>query len=286
MSHAAGYEMFTSKATLDKAVNSLLGILEGVSLDETINPDEMVYLGAWLNEHRKYQHRHPFTELIPFIADLLIDNDLTKKEIAEITDLCIKLRSNSFYDEITSDLQRLQGIMSGIASDGLVSATELSMMSDWLAEHDHLRTRYPFDEMDALLVSVLRDGKIDPDENKTLLAFLADFSGTPNGVSLPVTPTLGAILAVDPQINFDKSRFCLTGEFRTTREQVEKMIVARGGTVVSSVSKKLTYLVVGAAGNPYWKYTCYGRKIEQTLDARKAGAQTLIIHENDLMDAL
>jgi hypothetical protein len=284
----AAYEPYTTKATLDKAVNSLLGILEGVSLDGVINPDEITYLSAWLKSHQQYEHRHPFNELLPVISNALIDNELTEEERSNITWLCQNLRSTTFYDEISADLQRLQGIMSGIASDQLVSVDELNQLSDWLSDHEHLRTRYPFDEMDSLIISILKDRKIDSEENKLLLTFLNDFSPLPNVITGEVAPpTLQGICAICPEIAFEGSRFCFTGESeKFTREQLANLATERGGKVVSGVSKKLNYLVVGSAGNPYWKYACYGRKIEQVMELRKAGAPIVIVHENDFHDAL
>jgi hypothetical protein len=284
---AADYQRFTTKAMLDKSVNELLGIFEGVSLDGVINFDEMKFLSAWLDEHRQYQKRHPFTEIIPVLADALIDNELTQDERENIIWLCEKLRSSEFYDEVAADLQRLQGIMSAVAADGLVSLVELSELTDWLAEHEHLRTRYPFDELDALLIDVMRDRKISPDENKLLLSFLGDFSNFGTAAGAPGTPTLQALFAVDPQITFRDARFCFTGDCANySRDEMSAIVIQRGGKVVSGISKVLNYLVVGSQGNPYWKYACYGRKVEQALALRKSGAPIVIVHENDFRDAI
>ncbi len=84
----ADYYKFTSKARLDKAINSLLGILEGITIDSVLNEKEMGYLGKWLLENEEYAARHPFNELLPVIAQSLKDNVLTNEEHEEITWLC------------------------------------------------------------------------------------------------------------------------------------------------------------------------------------------------------
>ena len=64
-------------------------------------------------------------------------------------------------------------------------------------------------------------------------------------------------------------------------------VIARlGGKVRSSVSAKTDYLVVGNAGNPCWAYACYGRKIEEAVNLRKAGASIVIVNETDFWDAV
>ena len=52
------------------------------------------------------------------------------------------------------------------------------------------------------------------------------------------------------------------------------------------VSRKLDYLIIGADGNPYWAYACYGRKVEMPVALQKAGARIPLIHENDIHDAV
>ncbi len=50
--------------------------------------------------------------------------------------------------------------------------------------------------------------------------------------------------------------------------------------------KNTDYLIVGNAGNPCWAYSCYGRKIEQAVDLRKAGGKIKIVNEIDFWDVL
>jgi hypothetical protein len=59
-----------------------------------------------------------------------------------------------------------------------------------------------------------------------------------------------------------------------------------GGVVKKGVTRDLDYLILGAEGNPCWAYSCYGRKVEQAMNYRRAGSLLLIVHENDLHDAI
>lgn len=286
----AGYYKYTSKARMDKAINSLLGILEGISIDSLLNEKETGYLATWLMNHQEYAERHPFNELLPVIAKSLQDNIISAEEHEEIVWLCEKFRSTEYYSETTADVQRLQAILIGISADGSITKDELDGLTDWLAEHEHLKTCYPYDEVDSLITSVLSDQKIDPQEQKELLEFFSEFTSIkPKGSELSEkgTYTVKGICAAAPVINFEESIFCFTGEARSkTRDELSSLVINRGGKVAKGVSKKINYLVVGSEGNPCWMYACYGLKIERAMTLRKEGHAIVIVHENDFMDAI
>ena len=46
------YRQFTKPAELDRAIHILSGILEGITIDEKINSDEMTELVNWCSLHR------------------------------------------------------------------------------------------------------------------------------------------------------------------------------------------------------------------------------------------
>lgn len=286
----ADYYKFTSKARLDKAINSLLGILEGIAIDSLLNDQETGYLATWLIEHQEYASRHPFNELLPVVGRALDDSIISAEEHEEVTWLCEKFRSAEYYSENVADLQRLQAILVGIAADGTITEEELNGLSEWLTEHEHLKSCYPYDEVDSLIVSALADQKIDPREHKDLLEFFQDFSTVhPKGqLTARETPsTITGICAVEPTINISRSVFCFTGESpRFTRNELIQKVTERGGEAVKGVSRKLNYLIVCAAGNPCWKYACYGLKIEKAILLRREGYPIVIVHENDFHDAL
>ena len=55
----ASYLPFTSRARMDKAINSLLGIMAGIAIDAKINEAEITLLADWLDEHDEYKGVHP-----------------------------------------------------------------------------------------------------------------------------------------------------------------------------------------------------------------------------------
>jgi NAD-dependent DNA ligase len=179
-----------------------------------------------------------------------------------------------------------------VVADGVISEDELRGIQDWMDDNEQLRKRWPYDEIESLIITVLADGQIDNEEHKMLISFFAQFAEVLDDKSLSdtfilVDSTVKGVCANSPEIAFQGSRFCLTGaSSRYTRDVFAEKIKALGGEVVGSVSGKLNYLVIGGDGNPCWSYACYGRKVEKAIELRKAGAEILIVHEYDIHDAI
>lgn len=292
MSDYGAYRKFTGKAEFEKAVNSLLGLVEGITIDAKINENEIGFLQAWLDDHRINSGRHPFNELFPVVEQAVADGILTEDERADISWLCNRLTSKEYFNAATADMQKLHAIIAGIASDGEISVEELKGLSGWLHKHEHLKRCWPYDEIESLVTSVLADRKIDPVEHKMLISFFGEFVSIFDNKTI-VSPifqegtNVVGLCAVCPEIAFSDAVFCLTGQsFKYTRSEFEELIRSLGGKFANGVSKKVNYLVVGADGNPCWAYACYGRKVEKAVELRKAGYSIVIVHENDFHDAV
>jgi NAD-dependent DNA ligase len=88
-------------------------------------------------------------------------------------------------------------------------------------------------------------------------------------------------------VEFAGRVFCLTGEFvYAPRASCESATEELGGSVVSGVSKKLNYLVVGGFGSPEWKHGSFGTKIEKAIALKRDGVPISIVHENHWVSAL
>lgn len=286
------YAKFTSRARLEKSVNSLLGLIEGIAIDSSINPAEVSFLNLWLAEHDDVRNRHPYSELVPVVQAAVVDGVLTQDEHDDVVWLCERLRSAEYFDQITVDLQRLHAILGGIVSDGQVTEDELRGLSAWLQDHEHLKTCWPYDEIDSLIVGVMKDQKIDPEEHTLLKAFFSEFTAVMDDrtITSPVISegsNIVGLCAVCPEIEFSASTFCFTGaSSRYTRKELTATVERLGGTFVPNVTKSVKYLIIGADGNPCWAYACYGRKVEKAIELRKRGVRVLLVHENDFHDAV
>lgn len=286
------YIRFTSRSRLEKSLHSLLGLLKGISADLEINDTEISFLNTWLSEHEALEAFHPYNEIVPVLREALDDGVISEEERDDLVWMCERLCSNKFYDEITTGLQQLHGLLGGVVADGIISEEELRGIQAWMEDNGQLRKRWPYDVIESLIISVMADGKIDEEEHRALVFFFAQFvevldDKTLSNPLILTDSTLKGVCANSPEIVFRDSRFCLTGaSSRYTRNVFAEKIRSLGGEVVGSVSGRLNYLVVGGDGNPCWSYACYGRKVEKAIELRKTGAEIIIVHEFDLHDAI
>lgn len=293
------YKRFTSRQRIDKAVHTLTGLLRGVSIDDELNAAELAEVLNWCEEYRQLVDRAPFNELIPKIDEVMSDGVVEPEELEDILWLCKNLSPDGeYYDDITHEIQILQGILHGIMADDHVSVREAIELQNWVDEHSHLKGSYPYDELESLLMAVLEDGQIDEDEQVTLSRFFEDFvqysfakrtrdeAKRVKAAALR-EKTLPAICATCPEINFESKAFVFTGtSMKAKRNDIEDHVTRLGGTFNKGLTQKTDFLVVGAGGNPCWAFSCYGRKVERAAELRKEGHSITIVHESDFWDAL
>ncbi|AQS59406.1 BRCT domain-containing protein [Desulforamulus ferrireducens] len=296
----ANYELlpfrkYTQKFEIDKAMNTLEGILKGISIDNRINSKEALELKNWCEYHEGNITRHPFNEIIPLINKALEDNVLEQEEIDNILWFCRNFMSEKYFNIIRSDIQILHGIMHGILSDDVITEKELVGLQDWLDNNTHLSQSYPYDELCSLVTQVLKDGIIDDEEVKQIKVFFSQFINLDSSINidreeidqLKKEYLVQGICSITPEIIITNKVFCFTGmSSRASRKAIADTIQSLGGIYKDSVVKSTNYLIVGDNGNPCWCFSCYGRKVEKAMELRKKGHPIVIVHENDFWDAL
>ena len=286
------YFHFTGPARLDKAMNSLHGVLKGIGADSTVTDDEMSLVRCWIREHENLEKRHPFNEIIPTLRAAISDGIFDGEELADILWLTEKLTvEKPYYDAASCAMQSLHGILAGIAADHVISMDELDKLSAWMTEQDFLKGCWPFDEIYSLLVGMRADKFIDAKEHAILIRFFSEFCnvGPVRALTVPLnegeTPITG-LCAVCPDIEFVSRLFCFTGSSeKCTRKELAEIVAHLGGEFSDNLRQEVDYLVIGADGNPCWAYSCYGRKVEQAMEWRKKGRKMLLVHEYDFWDA-
>lgn len=289
------YRMFTGPAEHQKAVNSFLGLLDGISIDGVIDEAETQELKNWYDLHRHLIRNHPFCELLPAIDAALEDSILTYDEVEDLRWLCQQVSSGDYYDLVTSAIQNLHGLCYGIIANNRVTDVEINQLMAWLEDHSILRGTYPFDEIYSLVYSITEDGVITEDERNTLKAFFSEFIDTRDSYNLNENElaelrdhySIQGICAVHPEIKVPEHVFCFTGASdRATRNDIAEIVSAHGGIFKNTITRKTNYLIVGAEGNPCWAFSCYGRKIEKAMELRKGGGSIAIINEHDFWNTL
>lgn len=293
------YRHFTHRQRADKAVQTLQGLIRGITIDGELNAAEIAELLNWTREFADLIGRAPFNELKSKLDEITADRQIDPEEQEDLLWVCRNLSPESdYYDAVTHDIQQLHGIMHGIMADGRVTMEEAVGLQEWLDDHADLKGTYPYDELDSLLTVILKDKKIDEQEQQVLRSFFKDFieysfamkvraEGQRVKAGLPKTFTLPGICAMCPEIEFDGRVFTFTGtSTKATRQQIVDHITGLGASFSPNVTSQTQYLVVGTGGNPCWAFSCYGRKVEKAVDLRKSGVPILIVHESDFWDAV
>ena len=287
-------KILASKALIDKAIFTLKGILEGIILDKEIEKSEINELQLWLNAHKELVLKKPFNEFALIIENLIKEEIPTIEAIEDLIWLSQKFENESiYYNAITSDLHVLQGLLHGILSDGIIDDLEIIELNNWLSKNEHLATFYPYDELRSLIVSILSDKIIEDEERLILKSFINQFvdikdETIKNQIEMDTKDVnINGICAIDPDISFENKSFCITGLLsKDSRNNLKNKIIELGGLATDTVTLKTDYLIVGSENNPFWTFSCYGRKVEKALNLRKKGHQIILVHEYDIFDAI
>ena len=284
---------YTGPMRLDKAVHTLEGLLKGIASDGVVTDVEVGAVRSWMDQYEAVRDRHPFTEVLSALDQVLEDGIIDEEELKDILWLCDRFTTaNEYFSAITADMQRLQGILGGVTLDGKITKEELTALGNWMQEHEHLKGCWPYDEIEGLITSVLQDGVIDEVEHRLLVNFFSEFLDYADNraISIPDHEIMGSVTGVCtvcPEINFEENVFCFTGKSsRMTRIELEEIVRKRGGSCSRRVTSSIDYLVIGVDGNPAWAFACYGRKVEEAIKLRRSGNPLLLVHENDFWDAI
>lgn len=183
--------------------------------------------------------------------------------------------------------ESLIGIASGLVADGELNDMEIRFLATWLAEHPELASTWPGEIVYKRVKEVLFDGVVTPVERDYLCKTLGElaggaFSESGAAASAPSDLPLDQSVAV----SIREASFCFTGEFAFgTRAACERAVHQREGRV-SSVGKKLDYLVIGQMASRAWRYSAFGSKIEAAMKLKQEGIPLAIVSEQQWVRAL
>lgn len=187
----------------------------------------------------------------------------------------------TFRNDLNRSIGALVGIAQGLVCDRHLNNQEIQFLKDWLGANENIANTWPGDVVHARVRSVLDDGVVTDEERSYLLETLQKLVG---GTLEELSETTHvSALAFDPieSVQFAGRTFCLTGDFVfAPRSTCAEAIERRGGSVASSVSKKVHYLVVGGLGSPEWKHGSFGTKIEKAMALKREGTPLLVVHED------
>lgn len=177
---------------------------------------------------------------------------------------------------------QLLGLISGITADGQLHDLEIQFLRTWLAQNRRANEHWLGGRIAVQLDAALADGHISDAERTGLLQTLQGAVGVEFVETGCVTSDPIAFPVDDCEVSLNGAVACLTGKFHFgTRGDCEKATAAAGAVCVDSVTKKLTYLVIGSAGaTASWKQASYGNKIDAAMKLKENGHPVCILDED------
>ena len=190
-------------------------------------------------------------------------------------------------ETLKQSLGELLGIARGLMADQKLTDSEIHFLHDWLEERYSMTSSFPGNVIYERIKDVLEDGVVTEEERSHLV----------NTLNLLIENRLEDLAEqVDLTelwfddvglIDFNKARFCLTGNFVYGPEEVCKMAIEqRGGTVTPTVSDEAQFLVVGGLGLDEWRTGGLGKEIESAMRLRAKGKSVKIIPEDSWVEYL
>jgi hypothetical protein len=182
---------------------------------------------------------------------------------------------------LKQSLGELLGLARGMLADRELSDSEIQFLQSWLAEHIEVTRAFPGNVIQSRIEEVLEDGIITGEERDYLVETLnLLIEGRLEQVAEKIDM---AELWFDEagEIDFDRSHFCLTGNFIYGPIRLCSVATQmRGGEVRPTVSEDVQYLVVGALGLDEWREGGLGLQIETAMRMRASGKPVKIIPED------
>lgn len=177
------------------------------------------------------------------------------------------------FSEETKGMQWFKDIVDKILKNGEININTIIALNKWIKMNNELSGNYPFDKIKAVVEDVLEDNIISLTEYDELMNLFNEF--------------------VDPvkkdqsheKIDFKDKLFCLTGDFKYgTKDEIENLIVSKGGKRKDNITTKVNYLIVGGKGSEAWSMGNYGSKVKKAIEFNDCGkADIKIVHENEFI---
>lgn len=284
------------RGKIEQFLHTLEGIIKGIAIDHTVTEAELKKLRDWCDEYPYLKSRSPFKEMLSLVEMALEHDELSAADLDDIMWLCNNLRTkNSYFNAVTSDLQRLEGILRGIMADKTITHKELKLLQEWLDDNRLLKGCYPYDELESVISSVLHDRIIDDHKQQVLQVFFSGFInesellGTDDVTLAELKREISVlgVCSINPEIIIPGHNFAFTGpSLREKLKKIIRLIEINGGSYQEQVNYRLNYLIVTDGINPIWPLSCFGRKIERAIRLRKQGRSIVIAHEDDFFKAI
>ena len=233
------------------------------------------YLQINLNHHNAGSDSHACAELLLDYMRRGLKADRFLRRYDMVRRHTLRPISKAQPSETTKQLLKLKEILDEITADNELSPDEVISLRDWLWQNDALRGNFPFDKIFETVGEALKDGVLENFELEEMLQLFEQITD-------PVTNACSCDC-----FDIAGKTFCLTGEFDSgDRSSIEMALSRRGGTPVSSVTKKTDCVIVGSKGSEAWSNGNYGTKVKKAMELQGKGSPIQIVREQDICNLL
>lgn len=282
-------ERYMQTAINDKEVNVLLGFIEGLILDDSINKDEIASLQFWMESNSETYCNYPFdfiiksmTQLLDSNGNIIIENKSNFLQVLKI------FLSKKFYKRNTSDIQRLHGLLAGLVCDQTLSPTELKALNQWMKDHDYLEEDIFFQDIYTALRPIRTKDQLNDQDISNIFKQIQKYVNVEKHGTLRVL-----VNSTDNpdfykgELTLDNAIYCFTGaSSRFKKKDWKSMVENNGAQFVDDMTTSVNYLVICNKGNKAWAHVSYGRKFEQAKKWQSQSYDIKIITEDDFTQAI
>ena len=184
-------------------------------------------------------------------------------------------------ETLKQSLGELLGLARGLMADQELTDSEIHFLNEWLEERHSMTSSFPGNVIHERIKDVLEDNVVTEEERSHLvdtLNMLIEDRLEDLAEQVDLTELWFDDVGL---IDFNKARFCLTGNFVYGPEDVCKTAIEqRGGIVTPSVGDESHFLVVGGLGVDEWRSGGLGAEIELAMKLRATGKSVKIIPED------
>ena len=193
----------------------------------------------------------------------------------------VTVMHSSPSDTFKQSLGELLGIARGIMADKELMNSEIRFLRDWLEERFAMTSSFPGNVIYDRVKEVLEDNVVTEEERSHLVStlnMLIEDRLEDLAEQVDLTELWFDEVGL---IEFNKTRFCLTGNFVYGPQDVcETAIEQRGGIVTPTMGDESQFLVVGGLGVDEWRNGGLGAKIESAMRLRATSRSVKIIPED------
>lgn len=306
-------EMVLNKPTIDEILQEYIDFLgDDILLGHNINQFDINILYDTYERIYKKELRNDLIDTLRFVRYCNIDVDNYKlKTLAEYFDIVNEQEHRSLYDcrtnhfvyqklkdsfsnnkpiskgsgkkyvihssEETKAIKELQEALQYVINNNALNTKSVYTINNWLEEHFEYIEKYPFNEIYQAINVILEDGIVEDSEIDNLLELF----------KIVLNPLSAYKSSIIENIDILDKKICVTGDFKYgTRTKIIELLENNGAKVMSAVSGKTAYIIVGELGSDNWQCGNYGSKIKKALELQQKGYPIKIYGENEFFQSI